>query len=69
MRARWGRFVNESRPLTTAMTAMLERLRLGPVTAQGMEYSTLRGLELRGMARCVSGKIYEIKEAVDDNQR
>jgi hypothetical protein len=51
------------------MTAMLERLRLGPVTAQGMEYSTLRGLELRGMARCVSGKIYEIKEAVDDNQR
>lgn len=69
MRARWGKFVTESRPLTTAMTAMLERLRQGPVTAQGMEYSTLRGLELRGLARCVSGKSYEIKETVDDNQR
>lgn len=63
MRARWGKFVTEDRPLTPAMTEMLARLRLGPVTSRGMEYSTLRGLELRGLARCVSGKSYEITEA------
>lgn len=63
MRSRWGKWVTNKRPLTSAMTSMLERLRFGPVTAWGMEYSTLRGLELRGLARCVSGKTYEITEA------
>lgn len=63
MRARWGQFVTENRPMTPAMTEMLHRLRCGPVTARGMEYSTLRGLELRGFARCVSGKTYEIRES------
>jgi hypothetical protein len=70
MRARWGQFVTEERPLTDEMKKMLTRLADGQVTSVGMEYVSLRGLEMRGLARCVGGmKTYEITEAGRDHQR